>query len=146
MAGRDYENMSEKELLVELLKQQKGETRARRFVAVVMVLIFLSVAISLALIVPKIMGVAADVKGATEKLSNIVKTVESKLETLDSTVKDIDKMVKNVDDLVVSNTQNLSEAVEKLNAIEFDKLNKAINDFSDTVEPLANFFNAFKIP
>ena len=72
--------------------------------------------------------------------------IDSKVDMLDSTIKDIDRMVKNVDDLVVSNTDNLSQAAEKFNSIDFAKLNQAINDFADTVQPLSDFFNSFKIP
>ena len=92
------------------------------------------------------MAVVTEVQTATAKLTDVVGTVESKVDMIDSTIKDIDGMVKNVDNLVVSNTKNLSEAVEKLNSIEFDTLNKAINDFAATVQPVANFFNSFKIP
>ena len=143
---KDLESMSEKDILVELLKEQRGETRARRITMVFMGLICCSVVVALILIVPKVTGALDDVKKATAKVGDVITTVESKVDMLDSTIKDIDGMVKNVDDLVVSNTDNLSQAAEKLNSVDFAKLNQAINDFADTVQPLSNFFNSFKIP
>ena len=145
-AKNDLENMSEKELLIELLKEQRGETRARKLVAGLMIAIFVMIAAAVLYLVPKVVSVADEVQSATAKLTSVVGTVESKVDMIDSTIKDIDGMVKNVDNLVVTNTKNLSEAVEKLNSIEFETLNKAINDFADTVQPVANFFNAFKVP
>lgn len=143
---KDFESMSEKELLVELLKEQKGETRARKLTMVFMGIICLAIVVALLVVIPKVLIVFDDVKKATAKVGDVITTVESKVDMLDSTIKDIDGMVKNVDELVVSNTDNLSQAVEKLNAIDFGKLNQAINDFADTVQPVANFFNSFKIP
>ena len=46
--------------------------------------------------------------------------------------------------LVADNADAVSEAMEKFNSVDFDALNKAINDLADIVEPLArvsNFFN-----
>lgn len=145
-AKSNLENMSEKEILIELLKEQRGETRARKIIAGIMIAIFVLIAAALIYIVPKAVAVVNEVQAATAKLTDVVGTVESKVDMIDSTIKDIDGMVKNVDNLVVSNTENLSEAVEKLNSIEFDTLNKAINDFAATVQPVANFFNSFKVP
>lgn len=47
-------------------------------------------------------------------------------------------------ELVSNNADAVSEAMEKFNSVDFDALNKAINDLADIVEPLArvsNFFN-----
>ena len=142
----DYEKMTERELLIELIKEQKKEIKGRNYVFLMMVIILLSIAISLVYIIPKVSAASANTKKAAEKLTELVDEAEVKLNSLDTVVNDIDGMVKNVDKLVVANTKNLSEAVEKVNQIDFDKLNKAISDFSDTVEPLANFFNKFKTP
>lgn len=52
-------------------------------------------------------------------------------------------MVENVDELTASSQKNIKEAVEKLNSIDFDTLNKAIENLAAVVEPLAKFFNVF---
>ena len=56
---------------------------------------------------------------------------------------DLGAMVENVDELVVTSQAGVEQALEQLNAIDFETLNQAIGDLSDVVEPLANFFNIF---
>ena len=56
---------------------------------------------------------------------------------------DIDGMINNVNRLVTSSQQDVEDALSKVNAIDFDSLNKAIKDLSDVIAPLANFVNLF---
>ncbi len=56
---------------------------------------------------------------------------------------DLGGLAENVDGLVKTSETGVQEAVDKLNAIDLDTLNKAIKDLADVVEPLARFFNKF---
>ena len=58
---------------------------------------------------------------------------------------DLKGMVDNVDQLVNSSQSAVEQAMEKLNAIDFDALNEAIEDLSDVIDPIARFFNKYKI-
>ena len=49
-------------------------------------------------------------------------------------------MVENIDKLVLENTEGLRNTVEKLNAINFEKLAKAIDDLGKVISPLSNLF------
>jgi len=51
--------------------------------------------------------------------------------------------VDNVDSLVTTSQQSVRQITDKLNAIDFETLNLAIEDLADVVEPLAKFFNVF---
>ncbi|MDD5864083.1 MAG: hypothetical protein PUD80_05570 [Firmicutes bacterium] len=57
---------------------------------------------------------------------------------------DLEGMVSNVDKLVLSGQQSLDESMEKLNAVDFETLNQAIEDLSDVIEPLAKLANRFR--
>ena len=116
MAAKKYEEMDDHELMLEMVKMQKKDAMGQKLTAYATIAIFVAVLIALLMIVPRVIIL------------------------LDDT------MVTNIDDLVVTNTDSLNEAVQKLNDIDFDTLNKAINDFSATVEPLANFFGKFSTP
>ena len=52
-------------------------------------------------------------------------------------------MINNVNRLVTSSQQDVEDALSKVNAIDFDSLNKAIKDLSDVIAPLAKFVNLF---
>ena len=56
---------------------------------------------------------------------------------------DLGIMVENVDELVITSQAGVEQAIEQLNAIDFETLNQAIEDLSAVIEPLANFFNIF---
>lgn len=53
---------------------------------------------------------------------------------------DLEGTVKNINSLTVQATDDLSNAMDRLNSIDFETLNKAINNLNDTVEPLARLF------
>ena len=53
-------------------------------------------------------------------------------------------MVDNVDSLVITGQQSLQQTMDKLNTIDFDALNQAIDDLSSVIEPLAKLSNLFK--
>lgn len=57
---------------------------------------------------------------------------------------DLGSMVQNVDELVITSQAGVEQAMEQLNAIDFETLNKAIEDLAAVVEPLAKFFHVFK--
>lgn len=78
-------------------------------------------------------------------LSNL-ESVTTELANADLTgmVENIDALVGNVDELVSTSETGVTQAVQKINAINFDALNDAIKDLSDVIEPIAKFFKSFK--
>ena len=69
--------------------------------------------------------------------------MNSLLQQMQTLLTNVDSLVTNVDTLVTTNQDGLVEAMNKINAIDFEALNKAIRDLSAIVEPLAKFFNVF---
>ena len=56
----------------------------------------------------------------------------------------IKDMGTNMDSFISENSQSIEEVMKKVEAIDFEGLNSAIQDLGDTVEPFAKFFNRFK--
>lgn len=71
-------------------------------------------------------------------------TTELAQSNLSGMVENVDLLVANVDGLVGTSQAGVEQAMEKLNAIDFEALNDAIEDLSDVIEPIAKFFNTFK--
>ena len=99
--------------------------------------IFVVVLISALIMVPKV----------TMTLSNIDRVSYQVLESME----DIDKMVAEMTEastslnrLVSENADTVSGAVGDLAGIDFEGLNKAIQDLEDTVAHFAAFFRKFK--
>ena len=59
-------------------------------------------------------------------------------------VENVDALVTNVDGLVGTSQIAVEQTMTKINAVDFEALNQAIEDLSDVIEPIAKFFNTFK--
>ncbi|MBR5421577.1 MAG: hypothetical protein IK115_10545 [Lachnospiraceae bacterium] len=57
---------------------------------------------------------------------------------------DLAGTVNNINELTLQATGDLSQTMNKLNAIDLDNLNNAIKNLNDTVEPMAKFFGALR--
>ena len=63
--------------------------------------------------------------------------------TSDLAQSDLQQMIADVDGMVSSSEKSVRDALDKINRIDIDTLNQAIQNLNDTVEPLANFFGLF---
>ncbi|MBE6990509.1 MAG: hypothetical protein E7426_07180 [Ruminococcaceae bacterium] len=120
---RSYEQMDSRELLAELVRCQKKETRHARWSLAVSLLLAVAVVAAVVVVLPR--GVA------------ILDHMEQSLQQVDTFVAGANKMISD-------NTDTVTEAVTKLNGLDFDALNRAIQDLSDAVEPLAKFARLFQ--
>ena len=89
-----------------------------------------------------------DVQLASEKLSEldlgpVLVEIKGLLENVDGLLTNVDSLVSDVDTLVGTTQNGLEDTLEKIEKVDFDKLNKAIGDLAAVVEPLAKFFNSF---
>jgi len=142
-AKKKLEDMTDRELMIELIESQRKDALGQKITAVGSVALFAAVLLALIILVPRVMVLLNDVNAAVKNADTMISQVQGSIAELDKAVAYIDEMVTNANDLVVTNTDSLNDAVQKINNINFDELNKAIGDFSDTVEPLANFFHKF---
>ena len=118
-----YEVMDSRELLSELLRYQKKEVRHARLATIVSVLLIGALLVTLLVALPRAVTV---------------------LDHMETSLEQIDVFVEGANQVVSQNTDAVTEAVGKLNGLDFDALNKAIRDLSDTVGPLANFARLFQ--
>lgn len=93
----------------------------------------------------KMENVLTDLEVITQQLSGSMETVLENLETVTAQLAEVDlgAMAESVDDLVTTSQAGVEQAMDRLNTIDFKKLNQAIGDMADVVEPLAKFFNVF---
>ena len=152
-------------VLERLEKYDRQQTRTAKIHCVVSVISMLCCAAALAMVmftVPKIekmtvqterfvkeaSGALEDIQTASENISQldlgpVLLEVKGLLENVDGLLSNVDGLVSNVDTLVTTTQDGLEDTLEKIGKVDFDMLNKAIQDLSDVVEPLAKFFNSF---
>lgn len=161
---KDLINLDDHELLVEMAKAERSASRRQLISSIAVLVIACVVAVAVILVVPKAFslfndaqellsdvrdsvgkldGLIEDTGESMEKVNSMLDEIAPTVEGLDQTMEGINEMVGGINTLVATNSENLAEAIEKLNGIDFETLNKAIADLEATVQPLANFFGAF---
>ena len=90
-------------------------------------------------------GQVEDVAAQVNNMTGQAEIIMDNMETVTQTLADADLggMVENVNTLTTDSQSAVTEAIEKLDAIDIDTLNKAIRDLSDVVEPLAKVSHFF---
>lgn len=82
------------------------------------------------------------------QVTGIITQMETVLSNLERTTDqlaalDLQNMVEDVDALVKTGQESLENMMTKLETVDFEKLNDAITDLAEIIEPLAKIFKAF---
>ena len=136
--------------LVELLERMEQTNKKQVFYArlqflftVVAALCCVVLLLSGMSVLPKLQETAVQAEAVLTNLETV--TTELANVDLNSMVQNMDTLLTDVDGLVGTSQVGVEQAMEKLNAIDFDALNEAIKDLSDVIDPIARFFNKYKI-
>lgn len=148
--------MEENKELLELLKriEETNRKQARYLkittaLALVALTCFLGAFLMIFNILPQIMAVVTQLDEVAVRLPEIVQQMDVVLDNLETVTAelatvDFSRVVDSVDNLVQTGQAGLEGTVEKLESIDFESLNKTIQDLADVVEPLAKFFKNFR--
>ncbi len=138
------------ELLQEILKYQKKNARLTRISAIAVLVMACVFAVALALLIPKAVKLVDNAMGSLAQVDELMEDTGVVMQNLNdisvevnTVISDAQVLIDNSNTMVEDNTDAITETVQKMNQVDFETLNKAINDLSDVVEPLANFFNKF---
>ena len=139
-AKTDFKGLSDRDLLVELLKEQKKTSRRSLITAASLVAICLIVGVAVLIIVPKVVETLNNAYKAIDGIQTVVVNANNAIGSVEKSLDGLDVMVSNVDKVVVDNTDSVGKAVDRISNIDIATLNKSIKDLSDIIEPLAKFF------
>lgn len=154
--SKKYEEMSEKELLIELIQNQKRESKHEKISAIANVSFVLVVIVALLICIPYLVRTVNTAQDTMlkmqETLTETEKTVDqaqASLDTIDTLIGQaqgsldgIDEMVGNVNTVVTDNTDAVTESLEKIGAIDVDSLNRSIQEFGDILAPISRLFGS----
>ena len=116
------------------LKKQLNMMKALMFA---MTGIFLILLVSVAVLVPQLTKTLNNANLALEQVSYTA-------EQIVSTAEQIDEVFVGVETLLEDSSEGVSQALDNMNSIDFETLNKSISDLNSVVSPLSNFFSRFK--
>ena len=136
MNDQQNSNASTEELLSQILVQQRREARATRVAAFAVLLLVIALLAVLAVFVPRAAALADHVQDSLTQ-------ADALLAEAGPMIGEIGTMVENANTMLADNTEGVSEAVEKLNSIDFAALNEAIRGLSEAVGPLAQLARLF---
>ena len=147
--------MEESKETLELLRKIEKNSRMQTYsgyarTALVLVCAVCMVVLTMTLmrLMPQIRDILDQAGNAVGQAQHTVNQVGTVLDYLEKTSRELSQvdyagMVAGVDSLVTTGQQSLEATMEKLNSIDFDALNKAIQDLSAVTQSLANITRIF---
>jgi hypothetical protein len=133
--------MEHNQEMLELLRKIEKSNRQKNVTNVIMCVFMLAAAASCVFIGLMVFRLMPQVNGLLSQMETVLSDLEQTTGQLAAL--DLESMVTNMDSLAVYAQESLQQTMEKLDTIDFETLNKAIEDLSAVVEPLAKFFGRF---
>ena len=140
--------MEENKETLELLRKIERSSRMQTYSGYVRTGLMLVCAVCMAVqvvmvfrLMPQINEILAQAQHAFNQVGTVLDYLEQTSYQLSQV--DLQGMVSNVDGLVTTGQQSMETTMEKLNGIDFDALNKAIQDLSAVTQSLANVARIF---
>ena len=126
------ENAAQRRLL-------EKQCRLTRRLGILLVCLVATVAIFLFTLLPKITTTLNELDVVVTNTQEI--TEELKAADIEGTIRSLSGTLRSIDNLVTDSSESLTISLKKLEAMDIDTLNKAINDLYQVVDPLASLFS-----
>lgn len=133
--------MEENREILQLLRKIERSNRIRTVILIIMCLLMLAAAAGCVFLCLMIADLLPQVDGVLHQMQTILEDLEKTSEELSRL--DLQTMVTDVDALVRYAQESLAATMDKLDTIDLEKLNQAIGDLAEIIEPLANFVRRF---
>ena len=95
------------------------------------------------MIVPQVLRTVDNANEIMAQVSETIILADTAIESVTQMSTSITGMGDNMDTFITENAESVAEVMEKIEAIDFEGLNKAIKDLGAVVKPLADFFKKF---
>lgn len=128
------DNQSQLQLILERMEQN---SRKQLLYSRIQCVFSVIAALCCMVLLAKILQFMPQLELLAEQLELVLTDLESitgELEKLDLT-----KMVDNINSLVTTSQSGVEEALKKINEIDIDALNQAVEDLAAVIQPLADF-------
>ena len=129
------------ERMEKLLEKQSKYAKIQCILTAVLVICCLGLIFMAATLLPHIEALVPQVESLMTQMEGTL--ADLKVITAQLAEADLIGMVEDVNNLVTTSQTGVEQAMDKLNALDFSALNKAISDLSSVIEPLAKFFKLF---
>lgn len=151
MDEKEKTQLSEKELLEQILEENKKRTLYARISMFVLIAVLAVIVLCVLIEVPKLNALIAqaettltDVQTTLDGAQTALTQVEGVAAGLIGMSDSITATSSSLNTFVTDNAETIAEAMEKIESIDYEGLNEAIQALHDAVEPFANLMNRFK--
>ena len=135
--------MDQNQKMLELLERMEKNSRKQVFFARVQFVLTAIALICCIVLLLSGMKILPQLQNTVQQTETVISNLESVTTALAQA--DLANMVNNVDGLVTTSQEGIEQAMEKINAIDIEALNQAIQDLSDVINPISTFFNKFRV-
>ena len=97
----------------------------------------------LVMIVPAVLRSIYQADELMDQVSETLALADQAIASVTEMSDSITEIGENMDTFLEDNAENAAGVMEKIEAVDFEGLNKAIRDLGDVVEPIAKLFNKF---
>ena len=139
------ENKELLELLQKIEKSNRQQVKLTRLVCIFALVAALCCACTVGLVynvLPQITGVLPQIHTVISQMQIVLGNLETA--TAQLSVLDFTGMVSEVEELVATAQDGIQQTMNKLNSIDFETLNQAIEDLANVVEPMSKLSSIFK--
>lgn len=126
------------ELLQKIERSNRQQVKLTRFVCIIALIAALCCGCTICLVY----NVLPQINSLISQTQTILGNLETA--TAQLSVVDFSGMIQDVEALVTNAQTSLEQTMGKLNSINFDTLNKAIDDLAKVVEPMSRLMNVFQ--
>ena len=133
------------ELLQKIEKANRQQVKLTRMVCIFALVAALCCVGTIALVynvLPQVTEILPQINTVVSQMQVVLGNLETA--TAQLSVMDFTGMVSDVEELVITAQEGIQQTMEKLNTIDFDTLNKAIEDLAKVVEPMSKLSSIFK--
>lgn len=133
-------NGGQSSLLEQLVENSRKQLFYSRIASLSVTVLAVAVVISLLLVIPKALATVQKVNAAIGTSMETVELANTAIKSVTQMSDSITDMGENMDAFITDNAQAVAEVMSKIEAVDFEGLNSAIQDLGDVIEPLAKFF------
>lgn len=127
------------------MKYAKRQSVISMILSSICLVIVIMIGIAVFSLLPKVGALVRNANAIIEEASGMMSEAEDVVANLNTVTADLAKLdmnelFDNVNGLVVESENSISEAMERIDKIDFEGLNSAIKDLGAVISPLARFF------
>ena len=137
------EGRAASEQIEKLIALQRQTLRQTRITALAFLALLAVTVLALAYALPKVLSLASHADEVLTTTAELAAAVGDFVEETRPMIEEVSDLASNANGVILDNTEAVAEAVGKLNDIDIERLNDAIDGLASAVQPLARFGELF---